>query len=132
MSSIIGISAAKPGSPTPGGDTQDGNVHIFDAVLSPAPSGGTSDLVAEWPKDDRIVCYRGCPRYLSSIRASNLMANVYVIDEGFWEWHERDYPMADTEIISRPAKRVIRGRTAATFASETAWPAMNRPVNVRR
>lgn len=35
----------------------------------------------DWPKDDRIVCYCGCPHHLSSIRGSQL------IDDGGYELH---------------------------------------------
>lgn len=99
--------------------------HIFGAVVSPAPKGGRSDPVESWPLGDRIVCYCGCPHHLSSLRAANLIAGgygrVYVIDEGFWAWHDRGYPMAGTNIESQPAVQFIRGRTAAAYAGRTAW-----------
>jgi rhodanese-related sulfurtransferase len=107
------------------GPTQYENSHILGAALSTAPDGGQSDPVDDWPKGDRIVCYCGCPHHLSSLRAANLIQNgyenVYVIDEGFWEWYERGYPMAGTEVKNRPKSYEIRGRTAAKFAGETVW-----------
>lgn len=99
--------------------------HILGAVLSPAPDGGQSDPVELWPKDDRIVCYCGCPHHLSSIRAANLLTNeyeeVYVIDEGFWEWHDRGYPMAGQEITTQPALHELNGVVAPQYAGETVW-----------
>jgi len=99
--------------------------HILGAVLSPAPDGGQSDPVELWPKGDRIVCYCGCPHHLSSIRAANLLQNgyeeVYVIDEGFWEWHDRGYPMAGQEITTQPAVHQINGVVAPQYAGETVW-----------
>ncbi len=56
------------------------------------------DPVDSWSKDQKIVCYCGCPHHLSSIRAATLLdkgyKNVFVIDEGFWAWHERGYPIS--------------------------------------
>jgi len=99
--------------------------HILGGVLSPAPDGGQSDPVMLWPKDDRIVCYCGCPHHLSSIRAASLLQNgyeeVYVINEGFWEWHDRGYPMAGQEITTRPELHEINGIVAPQYAGETVW-----------
>jgi len=100
--------------------------HVYGAVLSPAGRGGADgDPVVEWPEGDRIVCYCGCPHHLSSIRAASLIdagyEEVYVIDEGFWEWHGRDYPMAGTNLSETPFGHVVRGRADTRFAGETAW-----------
>lgn len=99
--------------------------HVLGAVLSPAPDGGPSDPVEEWPEADRIVCYCGCPHHLSSMRAADLLSsgyeNVFVIDEGFWEWHDRGYPMAGSETTSQPKLRTVRGWTRPAFAGRTAW-----------
>jgi rhodanese-related sulfurtransferase len=99
--------------------------HLLGAVLSPAPEGRANDPAAAWPKNDRIVCYCGCPHHLSSLRAATLLQNgyenVYVIDEGFWEWHDRGYPLAGSETTAEPAAYHIEGRTAARYAGETAW-----------
>jgi len=100
--------------------------HVYGAVLSPAgQGGGDGDAVVEWPQGDRIVCYCGCPHHLSSIRAASLIdagyENVYVIDEGFWEWHGRDYPMAGTDLSTSPYGHVVSGRTERRYAGETAW-----------
>lgn len=96
--------------------------HIYGAVLSPAPDGRPNDPVAEWPQSERIVAYCGCPHHLSSIRAAHLIADgyedVYVIDEGFWEWHDRDYPLAGDDINARPAPRRISGIVDPRFAGD--------------
>lgn len=98
--------------------------HIYGAVSSPAPDGTDNDPAAEWPKTDRIVCYCGCPHHVSSIRAAVLLEagyeDVYVIDEGFWEWDSRNYPMAGAEITHRPRLRVIDGVVDPAFAGQTA------------
>ncbi len=98
--------------------------HIYGAVLSPAPDGRSGDPVTDWPQDDRIVAYCGCPHHLSSVRAAHLIADgyedVYVIDEGFWEWHDRDYPLAGDAINARPAPRRISGLVDPKYAGESA------------
>ncbi|WP_135828518.1 rhodanese-like domain-containing protein [Halorussus halobius] len=106
--------------------------HIYGAVLSQADANRRSDddPVADWPRDERVVCYCGCPHHLSSIRASELIQNdfeeVYVIDEGFWEWHDREYPMRGSDVETTPANWVVDGEVAASFAGENAW-ARHRP-----
>ncbi|WP_435178323.1 rhodanese-like domain-containing protein [Halorussus sp. AFM4] len=107
--------------------------HVYGAVLSPAPEKyrAPNDPLRDWPKDDRIVCYCGCPHHLSSIRASQLIQNgyenVYVIDEGFGEWRARGYAMAGTDVENPPKKWTIQGDTAADLAGENAW-ARHRPT----
>jgi len=99
--------------------------HVEGAVLSTAQSGFEGDPVAEWSKDTTIVAYCGCPHHLSSIRASTLIEkgyeNVAVIDEGFWTWYDRGYPVAGTDVQNRPASYEISGQTDATYAGESAW-----------
>ena len=101
--------------------------HVLGAVLSPAPERyrAPNDPVSDWPKEDRIVCYCGCPHHLSSIRASQLInagyENVYVIDEGFGEWQGRAYPMAGNDVDNAPKKWVLSGRTDAAYAGQNAW-----------
>lgn len=102
------------------------NSHVYGAVSSPAPAGGEGDdPVADWPRDDPIVCYCGCPHHLSAMRAATLIEAGYeqvaVIDEGFWEWQDRDYPLAGDDVDHRPALRVIEGVTDPTSAGRTAW-----------
>ncbi|ESP89631.1 rhodanese-like domain-containing protein [Candidatus Halobonum tyrrellensis] len=108
--------------------------HVEGAVWSPAPDGRPSDPVAEWPTDARIVCYCGCPHHLSSLRASTLIDDgyeeVYVIDEGFWEWTDRGYPVAGANVDVRPELREISGVTDAAHAGETAW-ARHEPTGQR-
>ncbi|MFB6084838.1 MAG: rhodanese-like domain-containing protein [Halorientalis sp.] len=101
--------------------------HVTGAVLSPA-GGRRNDPVTEWPTDDRIVCYCGCPHHLSTVRAGDLLANgyeeVYAIDEGFWEWHERGYPISGRHTAVAPSgytSRVIEGRTDPADAGRLAW-----------
>lgn len=104
------------------GQAQYDRSHITGAVLSPAPDGTGDDPVEAWPTDDRIVCYCGCPHHLSSLRAASLIENgygqVYVIDEGFWEWQDRGYPISGEEDFDRT------GSTANFWAdsSRIRWP----------
>lgn len=114
-------------------DTAFGNSHIFGAVSSPVnvlDSGSFDDPVDAFEKTDRIVCYCGCPHHLSSMRASDLIRadyeNVFIIDEGFWEWHDRTYPMAGGDVGRAPAALVVRGQVAPADAGQTAW-ARHRP-----
>lgn len=99
--------------------------HIYGAVLSSAPDGVPNDPVANWPKDERIVCYCACPHHLSSMRASTLISagyeEVYVIDEGFREWYARNYPIAGVSANSLAPLRTIEGMTAPTYAGQNAW-----------
>ena len=99
--------------------------HVEGAVLSTARSDFEGGPVSEWSKDTTIVAYCGCPHHLSSIRASTLIENgfenVAVIDEGFWTWYERGYPVAGTDVENRPASYEIRGQTAREYAGESAW-----------
>ncbi|WP_276301128.1 rhodanese-like domain-containing protein [Halorussus lipolyticus] len=109
------------------GEKQYKTSRVYGSVLSQASPNrrASDDPVMDWPKDDRIVCYCGCPHHLSSIRASQLInegyENVYVIDEGFWEWHDRGYPMRGNDVDSTPKNWVIKGETQADFAGENAW-----------
>jgi rhodanese-related sulfurtransferase len=104
-----------------------GKSHVFGAVLSQASEQRRSDddPVVNWPKEDAIVCYCGCPHHLSGIRAAQLMENdyenVYVIEEGFWEWHGREYAMAGDDIERKPENWVIRGEVDAEYAGADAW-----------
>ncbi|WP_435153559.1 rhodanese-like domain-containing protein [Haladaptatus sp. DFWS20] len=100
--------------------------HIKDAVLSPAPDGlAQNDPVASWSKDQKIVCYCGCPHHLSSMRAGKLIKNgynnVYVIDEGYWEWHEKGYPIRGQNTAATPNAYVIDGLADPAYVGETAW-----------
>ncbi|MFD1586394.1 rhodanese-like domain-containing protein [Halorientalis brevis] len=97
--------------------------HVRGAVLSSVETPlGT---VENWPTDDFIVTYCGCPHHLSSMRAETLIdagyENVFALDEGFGEWHEREYPMNGQQVATRPPKRLIRGETAPADAGGDAW-----------
>lgn len=97
--------------------------HIVGAVSSPAANpGGPGDPVMDWPTDARIVCYCGCPHHLSSLRAAHLQKNGYsnvsVIDEGFFEWADRGYPITGQ---SSTAFYEISGETDPADAGEMAW-----------
>ncbi|WP_232686188.1 rhodanese-like domain-containing protein [Halobacterium zhouii] len=98
--------------------------HVFGSVLSPAVKNSQGGPIEGWPKDDRVVCYCGCPHHLSSIRAAGLQksgfSNVYVIDEGFGEWRGRGYPMRGTSFAA-PENAVIEGDVAAQYAGEYVW-----------
>lgn len=116
------------------GEGQYDRAHVTGAVWSPAPDGRADGPVSEWPKADRIVCYCGCPHHLSSIRASSLVAagyeEVYVIDEGFFEWRDRGYPVSGSAVETSASKRVIRGRTDARYAGEAVY-ASHEPTDQR-
>jgi rhodanese-related sulfurtransferase len=107
------------------GPDQYENSHIDGAVLSPAPKDmrDSDDPVIQWGRQDRIVCYCGCPHHLSSIRASQLIQagyeNVYVIDEGFFKWTDLGYPV--TGDGSGISEFVVRGEVHAKHAGENAW-----------
>jgi rhodanese-related sulfurtransferase len=107
------------------GPDQYENSHIDGAVLSPAPEDmrGSDDPLNQWGKKDRIVCYCGCPHHLSSIRASQLIQagyeNVYVIDEGFFEWTDLGYPVTGNG--GGISEFVVRGEIRAKHAGENAW-----------
>jgi len=102
-------------------DTQ----HVFGAVNSPAEGEVEDDPMTGWPEGDRIVCYCGCPHHLSSIRGAELQKNgykdVYVLDEGYWQWNNRNYPMAGEAVSDEPSAVTIVGVTDPKYAGETAW-----------
>lgn len=110
--------------------------HVAGATHSPAPDGGSSDPVADWPESDRVVTYCGCPHHLSTMRGASLVESgyerVYAIDEGFVPWFERGYPMEGSTIESTMASYDVRGRTDPADAGEMAWavhePGANREV----
>lgn len=100
--------------------------HILGSVLSPAPSGyGPGDPTKNWPKNDRIVAYCGCPLHLSSLRAASLIGsgftNVYVLKEGFWEWHDRNLPLSGNTPLIEPPLRLISGATDPSLSGQTIW-----------
>lgn len=100
--------------------------HILGSVLSPAPSGsGVVDPTKKWPKNDRIVTYCGCPLHLSSLRAASLLdsgfTNVYVLQEGFWEWHDRNLPLSGSAPLIEPPLRFISGKTDPSLSGQTIW-----------
>lgn len=107
------------------GPDQYENSHIQGAVLSPAPEDmrGSDDPLTQWGKQDRVVCYCGCPHHLSSIRASQLInagyENVYVIDEGFFQWTDLGYPVTGND--GGISEFVVRGDVQAKYAGENAW-----------
>jgi len=95
--------------------------HVLGAVASPVGTGIDDTHVGDWATDERIVCYCGCPHHLSSMRAAELQAagyeNVYVIDEGFFEWVDQSYPVVGADASNRTLYRV-RGRTRRRYAGE--------------
>ena len=105
------------------GQGQYEEARIEGAAWSPAPDGREDDPIASWETDERIVCYCGCPHHLSSLRAASLMADgyeeVYVIDEGFFEWADRGYPVTGSEVEG--AASVIEGRTAPGHAGDPVY-----------
>jgi rhodanese-related sulfurtransferase len=107
------------------GPDQYENSHIDGAVFSSAAERyrDGDDPTKQWGKGDRIVCYCGCPHHLSSIRASQLInagfENVYVIDEGYFEWTDRGYPVTGKN--ADVSEFVVRGEVHAKHAGENAW-----------
>lgn len=100
--------------------------HITGAVLSTAPPQRVNnDPVDDWPTDDRIVTYCGCPHHLSGLRAAALIDDgyeeVYAIDEGLWEWVNRNYPLSGSEVSNDVESFDIRGRTDPAYAGEMIW-----------
>lgn len=97
--------------------------HVYGSVANYALDD-TDSAIEEWPEGDRIVCYCGCPHALSSIRAATLLEagyeEVYVLDEGFGEWHTRGYPMAGSNVEERPAEYLIEGMTDPSSAGKVA------------
>lgn len=108
------------------GEKQFTTSHVAGAVLSPAGADWDGDPVKDWPTDDRIICYCGCPHHLSSIRAADLQkngfTNVAVIDEGYWEWHRQGYPVAGEDPGWAPYESwEISGEVDPRHAGDYAW-----------
>jgi rhodanese-related sulfurtransferase len=107
------------------GEDQWENAHVVGAVSSPASPDARSDddPIQDWGTSDTIICYCGCPHHLSSIRASQLInegyENVFVIDEGFYEWSNRGYPV--TSDGGGIEEFTVRGQLDASYAGENAW-----------
>lgn len=100
--------------------------HVRGAAWSPAPGGRDGDdPVGDWPTDDRVVCYCGCPHHLSSLRAAALIdagyRDVYVIDEGFHEWSDRGHPLAGSDVETDVPERIVVGRTDAAYAGAPVY-----------
>ncbi|WP_435360009.1 rhodanese-like domain-containing protein [Haloarchaeobius sp. DFWS5] len=93
--------------------------HITGAISSPAGSPIEGTQTAEVGKDEKIVCYCGCPHHLSSVRAAELQkagyTDVSVIDEGFNKWVQLGYPVTGSSNVK---SFEIRGETDASYASE--------------
>ncbi|MCT9094836.1 rhodanese-like domain-containing protein [Haloarchaeobius sp. HME9146] len=93
--------------------------HITNAMSSPVQTPIEAEPIEGVSKDTRIVSYCGCPHHLSSLRAAELQkagyTNVYVIDEGFYEWVERGYPVTGS---SARKEFEIRGQTDSSYAGE--------------
>ncbi|SEW24880.1 rhodanese-like domain-containing protein [Halobacterium jilantaiense] len=106
------------------GPDQYESAHIYGAVLSPATRNSSGGGIADWSEDDRIVCYCGCPHHLSSLRAAGLQKagyeNVYVFDEGFYEWRDQNLPLSGGEFDSDQSY-VVAGEVAAQYAGDYAW-----------
>lgn len=98
---------------------------IEGAVLSSAPDGVQNDPVEEWPTDQRIVTYCGCPHHLSGQRAGSLIGDgyesVYALDEGFQEWIDRGYPLEGNEVVGDIPAYDIRGRSDPAYAGQYVW-----------
>lgn len=75
------------------------NARIPGSVWSPNPDGTDDDPVDDWAGDEPIVVYSGelDESSLCVIRATGLIEDgheyVYVLEDGFGEWRNRNYPM---------------------------------------
>lgn len=107
------------------GEAQYEQAHIEGAVSSPVSDGGDPGAVGQFPKDRRIVTYCGCPHHLSSIRALSLLYigydRVYALDEGFFAWKEKGYPLAGEDVDSTADLHVVDGRADPAHAGEYAF-----------
>lgn len=116
------------------GATQFEKSHIAGAVNSPAAMEPEPGPTADWESDATIVTYCGCPHHLSVMRASQLkergFEDVYAIDEGFWAWHERGFPMAGSDVEDAPASVELSGTLDASLAGEEVW-AVHEPTAQR-
>lgn len=69
--------------------------HIAGAA--DVPFYQASDYLFALPKDKWLVCYCGCPHAESGALADTLLANgftkVTILDEGFYVWRDRGYPV---------------------------------------
>ena len=101
--------------------------HVTGAVLSSARrvqnwAPTRDDPTADWPPEDRIVCYCRCPHHLSSLRAGEFITkgyeSVYAIDEGFGAWLDSGYPTTGS---ATNASYVVRGRADPADAGGYAW-----------
>lgn len=97
------------------GEPQYEKAHIKGAVNSHVSDGSDPGAVGQFSTDTRIVTYCGCPHHLSSIRALSLLTigyeEVYALDEGFFEWQDRGYPLAGEDVDSQADLHVVKGRT---------------------
>ena len=71
--------------------------HIAGAVSTPFYD--IADAVAVFPRDRWIITYCGCPHAVSGQAADAFLAagfeKVAVLDEGFYVWAERGYPIRE-------------------------------------
>jgi cytochrome c oxidase cbb3-type subunit III len=69
--------------------------HIAGAA--DVPFYQATDYLFALPKDKWLVCYCGCPHAESGVLADTLRANgftkVTILDEGFYVWRDRGYPV---------------------------------------
>lgn len=101
------------------------SLHITGAAHSPAMGRGSDDHVAEWPTEDRVVCYCGCPHHLSTMRAADLLSNgheeVYAIDEGFVPWVRNGYPVTGEDEDEYQLVGTIVGEAPGAGEGSYAW-----------
>lgn len=110
------------------------HAHIYGSVLSPAQKQSDGGAIPDWPREDRVVTYCGCPHHLSSLRAAGLQkagySAVYAIDEGFGVWSDRSYPMAGSTFASETESSIsewtIEGTVDGQHAGEYAWASADR------
>ena len=116
------------------GETAYEQSHIAGAVNSPATTDPEPGPTADWATDATVVTYCGCPHHLSVLRASQLkergFETVYAIDEGFWAWHDRGYPVEGSNVTETPQSVEISGTLDASLAGEEVW-AVHEPTAQR-
>ncbi len=78
------------------------------------------------PKDFMILTYCGCPHAMAEEGARYLTAagftNVHVLDEGFYEWKERGWPIDGNAVKSGSLQRMtIRGWLTASMSGDRLY-----------
>lgn len=80
-------------------------------------------ILPDWPRDQLIVAYCGCPHAMSVEAASILIrrgfTNVFVMDEGYYYWKEKGYPIEASNDPENALRRMTIRGTAPGLAAGT-------------